>query len=105
MSPCWVWAGNIKIGAAITDGVAVRQSPEMAEVKRAMFDSARRRILLADHCKFSRRALHAMARMEVFDLLIVDETTPQATVSERRATGVKVELAPSLPASSLPASS
>ena len=87
---------------AITDGVVFHQSPEMAEVKRAMFDSARRRILLADHSKFSRRALHAMARLEEFDLLIVDETTPQETVSELRAAGVKVEVAPSLPQTTTP---
>ena len=79
---------------AITDGVVFHQSPEMVEVKRAMFDSARRRILLADHSKFDRRALHAMARLDEFDLLIVDDATPPQTVADLRARGVRVEIAP-----------
>ncbi|MEO6301257.1 MAG: DeoR/GlpR family DNA-binding transcription regulator, partial [Paracoccaceae bacterium] len=44
--------------SAITDDIVFHQSPEMVETKRAMFESSARRILLADHTKFGRRALH-----------------------------------------------
>ena len=68
--------------AAITDGLAFHQSPEMVEVKRAMFDSAARRILLADHSKFERRALHALCPLREFDLIIVDDGVPQRIINQ-----------------------
>lgn len=80
--------------AAITDGMVFHQSPEMVETKRAMFDSAARRILLADHTKFERRALHAMVALEDFDAIIVDEGTPAAVVTRMQSRGVQVIVAP-----------
>ncbi len=80
--------------AAITDGMVFHQSPEMVETKRAMFDSAARRILLADHTKFERRALHAMVALEDFDAIIVDERTPAAVVTRMQSRGVQVIVAP-----------
>ncbi|WP_216821395.1 DeoR/GlpR family DNA-binding transcription regulator [Tabrizicola sp. TH137] len=82
--------------SAITDGMAFHQSPEMVETKRAMFDCAHKRVLLADHSKFERRALHAMCALQDFDVVIVDAATPSATVSAMRARGVTVEIAPAV---------
>ncbi|MDP5306056.1 DeoR/GlpR family DNA-binding transcription regulator [Paracoccus spongiarum] len=79
--------------SAITDGVVFHQSPEMVETKRAMFDSAARRILLADHTKFTRRALHAMLPLDRFDLVIVDDATPRASIEALRAKGIEVAIA------------
>lgn len=79
--------------AAITDGLVFHQSPEMVEAKRAMFDSAARRILLADHSKFDRRALHAMCALEDFDVVIVDDATPLSLIDQMRAREVNVEVA------------
>jgi DeoR/GlpR family transcriptional regulator of sugar metabolism len=79
--------------SAITDGMVFHQSPEMVEVKRAMFDSAARRILLADHTKFSRRALHAMLPLQEFDVVIVDDGTPPALLAQMRDRGIKVQVA------------
>jgi len=79
--------------AAITDGLVFHQSPEMVEAKRAMFDSAARRILLADHSKFDRRALHAMCALEDFDVVIVDDATPLSLIDNMRAREVNVEVA------------
>lgn len=59
--------------AAITDDLLFHQSPEMVETKRAMLDCAARRILLADHTKFERRALHNFGALSDFDVVIVDE--------------------------------
>src|SRR4051812_5029604 len=58
--------------SAITDDMVFHQSPAVVETKRAMFDSAAMRILLADHTKFERRALHAMGSLDEFDVVIVD---------------------------------
>jgi DeoR/GlpR family transcriptional regulator of sugar metabolism len=79
--------------SAIMDDMVFHQSPEMAETKRAMFDSASRRILLADHSKFDRRALYSMGSLREFDLVIVDDALPAARVAEMRARGIKVEVA------------
>jgi len=83
--------------AAITDDMVFHQSPEMAETKRAMFDSAARRVLLADHTKFDRRALHAMCGLDEFDVVIVDAATPPRLLDRMRSRGIRVQIAPPLP--------
>lgn len=80
--------------SAITDDMVFHQSPEMVETKRAMFDSAAMRILLADHTKFERRALHAMGSLDEFDVVIVDEGTPPRQVERMKAKGITVVVAP-----------
>ena len=80
--------------AAITDDMVFHQSAEMIESKRAMLDAASRRILLADHTKFGRRALHGLAELGEFDLVILDDGTPAAEVERLRARGVRIEVAP-----------
>ncbi|SDY96261.1 transcriptional regulator, DeoR family [Jannaschia faecimaris] len=82
--------------AAVTDDTAFHQSPEMVETKRAMFDAAGKRILLADHTKFGRRALYAMRALSDFDAVITDEATPTAEVARMRDKGINVIVAPSL---------
>lgn len=82
--------------SAITDGMLFHQSPDMVETKRAMFESAGRRILLADHTKFSRRALHGMCRMDEFDVVIVDNSMPTSEVQNLQARGINVVVAPAL---------
>jgi DeoR/GlpR family transcriptional regulator of sugar metabolism len=80
--------------SAITDDMVFHQNPEMVETKRAMFDSAARRILLADHTKFDRRALHAMASLTEFDLVIVDDGTPPRLIDRMKAKGIRLEVVP-----------
>lgn len=83
--------------SAITDGVVFHQSPDMVEIKRAMFDSAATRILLADHTKFERRALHAMRPLDDFDMVIVDDETPRPLVERLRSRGINVVMADPAP--------
>ena len=68
--------------SAITDDKVFHQSAEMVETKRAMFESAAMRILLADHTKFERRALHAMGSLYDFDVIVVDDQTDPVMSSE-----------------------
>lgn len=79
--------------AAVTDDMVFHQSPEMVETKRAMFDSAAMRILLADHTKFERRALHAMGHLKEFDAIVVDDGTPAHHLDRMRASGINVVVA------------
>lgn len=87
--------------SAITDDIVFHQSPDMVETKRAMFDSAAKRILLADHTKFTRRALHSFAALTEFDAVIVDAETPAEHIARMRGKGINVIIAPAL-ASALP---
>ena len=51
------------------------------------------RILLADHTKFERRALHAMCGLDEFDVIIVDDGTPPLQVERMKARGLNVVVA------------
>lgn len=79
--------------SAITDDIAFHQTLETVDVKRAMFESASTRILLADHTKFDKRALHAMLPLSEFDAVIVDADTDRAHVERLRKRGVNVVVA------------
>ncbi len=79
--------------SAIVDDIAFHQTLETVDVKRAMFDSSSKRILLADHTKFAKRALHAMLPLVDFDAVIVDAGTDQSDVDRLRQRGVNVVVA------------
>ena len=79
--------------AAITDGMVFHQSAPMVETKRAMFEAARRRVLLADASKFERRALHAMGTLEEFDAIVVDDGIPPARLGDLRGLDIEVIVA------------
>ncbi|GAB3604523.1 DeoR/GlpR family DNA-binding transcription regulator [Microbacterium aureliae] len=79
--------------SAITDGIVFHQTLETVDVKRAMFDAASTRLLLADHTKFDRRALHALLPLSDFDAVIVDDATGPGIVSDLRDSGVNVVVA------------
>lgn len=79
--------------AAITDDIAFHQTLETVDVKRAMFDSSMKRILLADSTKFDKRALHALLPLAEFDVVIVDANTDPSHVSRLRDKGVEVVVA------------
>lgn len=80
--------------SAITDDIAFHQTVATVDTKRAMFDSAKTRILLADHTKFERRAVHAIVPLARFDIVIVDSGTRAEHVKRLRAQGINVVVAP-----------
>lgn len=78
---------------AISDGVCCHQSEETLAVKRALMAAARSKVLLVDHTKFEMQALHELAPLDAFDMVIVDDRTPDARVAELRDAGIAVEVA------------
>jgi DeoR/GlpR family transcriptional regulator of sugar metabolism len=80
--------------SAIINDVAFHQHPEIVETKRAMFDAASRRVLLADHTKFGKQALYSVAPLPGFDAVIVDSQTPAREVDRMRSAGINVLVAP-----------
>jgi DeoR/GlpR family transcriptional regulator of sugar metabolism len=79
--------------SAVTEGVCFYPQQEMVQLKKAMLASASRRVLYVDHTKFRRRALHAVAPTEDFDIVIVDSGTPQSEIEILRERGATVEQA------------
>ncbi|MFD1934925.1 MULTISPECIES: DeoR/GlpR family DNA-binding transcription regulator [Nonomuraea] len=78
---------------AVTNGHCYHQSQETVAVKRALMESAGRRVLLIDHSKFSKRGLHQLAPLTSFDLVIVDADTPDSDLAPLRAAGVPLRVA------------
>lgn len=81
---------------AVTDAKVYHPTEELAELKRTMLDVARRSVLLVDHTKFARHALHLVAPVAQFDDVIVDEATDPEVVAGLRAAGANVRVAPAV---------
>ncbi|MDT0459328.1 DeoR/GlpR family DNA-binding transcription regulator [Streptomyces sp. DSM 41527] len=79
---------------AVTNGRCYHTSPETVQVKRAMMESADRRILVADHTKFTKGGLYALAPLTDFNLLIVDDGLPADQVRDVRTAGTEVLVVP-----------
>ncbi|MEV5571732.1 DeoR/GlpR family DNA-binding transcription regulator [Spirillospora sp. NPDC052269] len=78
---------------AITNGQCYHQSQETVAVKRALMESADRRVLMADHTKFTKNGLFQLAPLTDFDLVIVDSGTPESDLEALRARGVRLHVA------------
>ncbi len=79
--------------AAIVDHTVYFQASETVDTKRALLEAADTRVLLADHTKFSSRALHALGRLTEFDHVVVDAGTPRAMIDDLRRAAVDVVVA------------
>lgn len=66
--------------SGVVDGRCMHPYGDVAAVKRAMLASAHCKVLMLDHTKFTRRALHAFAAVEEFDIVVVDRATAQRTL-------------------------
>ncbi|WP_019819080.1 DeoR/GlpR family DNA-binding transcription regulator [Saccharomonospora saliphila] len=80
--------------SAVTDGHCYHQSQETILVKRALIEAAQHRVLLVDHTKFHKRALHRVAPLSDFDLVIVDDRITSEELDELAELGVRVRVAP-----------
>lgn len=85
------------IGGVDPEGNLLEYKDDEAMVGRAMFRNARRRILLADHTKFSRVATCKVAHLGELDTLITDRPPPQQIVAMLHDAGCKLIVAPPRP--------
>ncbi len=80
--------------SGISDLQCFHPFEDCVQVKRAMMASAAQSILLLDHTKLDRRALHTFASMTDFDQVIVDSQTPDDVVAHLAERQVSVVKAP-----------
>ncbi|MEV4218715.1 DeoR/GlpR family DNA-binding transcription regulator [Nonomuraea sp. NPDC049725] len=80
--------------SAISEQYAFHQEQEIVLVKRAMLRSGARRILAVDGSKLARVALHRVAALDEFDLVVVDSNAPAALLQRLRDHHRNVEVAP-----------
>ena len=78
---------------AINQGQCCHKSEETVQFKRALVKSSAFKVLLADHSKFGLRALHGLAPVTAFDLVIVDAGISRDDLEMLTSSGVKVEVA------------
>jgi DeoR/GlpR family transcriptional regulator of sugar metabolism len=64
-----------------------------AAVKQALLASASRSVLALDGAKFGRGALAVVRELSTFDVVVTDNTAPEAMLAELRAGGVQVQVA------------
>lgn len=78
--------------SGISDDLCFHPYEDVAQVKRAMIASAEQPILLLDHTKLQRRALHRFAALADFADVVVDAAMPAADVEHLRDLGVRVDV-------------
>jgi DeoR/GlpR family transcriptional regulator of sugar metabolism len=78
--------------SAVSDGAALHQDPETVRTKRAMLSVARRKILLIDHGKLGKSALHHLVPLSDFDLVLVDAGASPSALTELRDSDATYEV-------------
>lgn len=78
---------------ALTPTYMYHPNERVAQLKRQMLDSAKKRILLVDSSKFVRNALYKIGPLTDFDVVITDKDTPKEVVQAITDQDIKVEIA------------
>ncbi|MDN5571614.1 MAG: DeoR/GlpR family DNA-binding transcription regulator, partial [Propionibacteriaceae bacterium] len=76
--------------SGVSEGRLYHPHEDAGDVKRAMMESARTKILLLDHTKFHRHALHEFAHVRDFDLVVVDDQLAPGIIASLRDSGVEL---------------
>lgn len=79
--------------STVSDNIAFHQEQDIVKVKRAMMKSSAQRILLVDHSKLNKVALHHLARLDEFDRVILDFDIDSESLENLREARIKVEIA------------
>ena len=78
--------------SAVENAQAFIQDQQIVRIKQAMMDAAQRRILLLDHHKFDRVALHALAELSAFDAVLVTKGLAQERQDMLRNANVRLQI-------------
>lgn len=78
---------------AVYETTCYHQNSDLVLVKQAMLAAARKRVLIADHTKFGKHALHAVTDFDSLDAAIVDDLTPKEYIEALQRSGVEVHVA------------
>lgn len=78
---------------AASDGTFFHPNEQMVKVKHKMMAVSSKSVMLIDHTKFGKAALHRLAPVRDFDVVIVDSGIAPSHLSELRETGVHIEIA------------
>lgn len=81
--------------SGLSNGKCYHPYQDVAAVKQAMLNIARTRILVLDHSKLHRTALHLFASLDEFEYVIVDEAFPEGARQQLVDWGANVEVAAS----------
>ncbi len=79
--------------STVSGGFVYHQEQEIVLVKRAMLNAAASKVLLADHTKLGRLALHRVAPLDSFDVVITDSGASEEALREMRETTAEVIVA------------
>jgi DeoR/GlpR family transcriptional regulator of sugar metabolism len=83
--------------SAVDGDLSFHQEQKIVSVKQAMLEVAAKRYLLLDHTKIGKTALHRLAKLTDFDLVVVDAKTPDDALRDLDRLGVAYEVAPAEP--------
>jgi DeoR/GlpR family transcriptional regulator of sugar metabolism len=79
--------------STVSGGFVYHQEQEIVFVKRAMLNAADRKVLLVDHTKLGRLALHRLAPLNSFDVVVTDGAATDEALREMRETNTEVVVA------------
>ena len=82
----------IMSSSALSNGCCFHPDPLVAQTKKAMLQSSSCNILLVDHTKFLRTALHRVESLSKFQVVITNSLAPESCLENLRQMGVKVEI-------------
>jgi DeoR/GlpR family transcriptional regulator of sugar metabolism len=80
--------------SAVSASHAFHQEERIVALKRAMIGAATKRYLLVDHTKLGRVALHRIAPLDDFDLIITDSRADPAVIESWAASGIRYQIVP-----------
>ncbi|CAM5774226.1 DeoR family transcriptional regulator [Labrys miyagiensis] len=78
--------------SAVCDGTAYIQDQHVVRVKQAMMRACTKRILLLEHAKFGKIALHALDDLTAFDAVLVTDGLDAAVANQLREAGVRLQI-------------
>ncbi|HET8590470.1 MAG TPA: DeoR/GlpR family DNA-binding transcription regulator [Nakamurella sp.] len=97
--PCIEALANLRVDvlfastSTVSGGFVYHQEQEIVLVKRAMLTAAARKVLLVDSSKLGRLALHRLAPLSDFDVVITDDGADPEAVRQMREERVQVIVA------------